>query len=85
MTRRLLPGSQCSPDRAATADLLKEPVLFTGSIKENVALGKPGATNEEIAKAAKAANAHEVSSAGPGSVALISMYPLALAWALLTH
>lgn len=32
-----------------------------------MALGKPGATDQEIAKAAKAANAHEVSSAGPGS------------------
>lgn len=34
--------------------------MFSGSIKENVALGKPGATDEEIVRATKAANAHGV-------------------------
>jgi len=33
--------------------------LFTGTIKENIAYGKVGATNEEIIKAAREANAHE--------------------------
>jgi len=33
-------------------------LLFGGSIKENIAYGKPGATMEEIINAAKQANAH---------------------------
>lgn len=35
----------------------QEPVLFTGSIKDNIAYGKEGATNEEIRAAAERANA----------------------------
>lgn len=34
------------------------PVLFAGSIKDNIKLGKPDATEEEIITAAQAANAH---------------------------
>jgi subfamily B ATP-binding cassette protein MsbA len=33
--------------------------LFRGSVKENIAYGKPDATQEEIVAAAKAANAHD--------------------------
>ena len=33
--------------------------LFTGTIYENIAYGKPGATREEVIEAAKNANAHE--------------------------
>jgi ATP-binding cassette, subfamily B, bacterial MsbA len=33
--------------------------LFRGTIRENIALGKPGATEDEIVAAAKAAHAHE--------------------------
>ena len=33
--------------------------LFSGSIKENIGYGKPGATDEEIVEAAKQAGAHE--------------------------
>ena len=33
--------------------------LFSESVKENILLGKPGATDEEVYQAAKAANAHE--------------------------
>lgn len=33
--------------------------LFTGSIKENISYGKPGASDEEIIKAAKKANIHD--------------------------
>ncbi|MCX6100720.1 MAG: ABC transporter ATP-binding protein, partial [Candidatus Bipolaricaulota bacterium] len=33
--------------------------LFDGTIEENVAMGKPGATHEEIVRAAKAAHAHD--------------------------
>ncbi|ERI94938.1 ABC transporter, ATP-binding protein [Clostridiales bacterium oral taxon 876 str. F0540] len=33
--------------------------MFAGTIKDNIAYGKPGATDEEIVEAAKRANAHE--------------------------
>lgn len=33
--------------------------LFTGSIKENISYGKPGASDEEIIEAAKKANIHD--------------------------
>lgn len=38
--------------------VLQEPFLFNGSIAENIAYGKPGASFQEIVTAAKAANAH---------------------------
>ena len=37
----------------------QEPVLFTGTIYENIAYGKENATKEEIEAAAKMANAHD--------------------------
>ena len=37
----------------------QEVILFGGSIRENIAYGKPNATEEEIIAAAKSANAHE--------------------------
>eukprot|EP01116_Phalansterium_solitarium_P018479 TRINITY_DN489_c0_g5_i3.p1 TRINITY_DN489_c0_g5~~TRINITY_DN489_c0_g5_i3.p1 ORF type:complete len:834 (+),score=296.91 TRINITY_DN489_c0_g5_i3:121-2622(+) len=36
----------------------QEPVLFSGTIAENIAYGNPGASQAEIEKAAKMANAH---------------------------
>ena len=36
----------------------QEPVLFIGSVAENIAYGKEGATQEEVEAAAKMANAH---------------------------
>jgi len=36
----------------------QEPVLFQGTVAENIAHGAPGATVEQITEAAKAANAH---------------------------
>jgi ATP-binding cassette, subfamily B, bacterial len=41
------------------AIVLQEPVLFSTSIAENIAYARPGASEEEIVEAAKAANAHE--------------------------
>lgn len=38
--------------------VLQESYLFPGSIKDNIAYGRPSATMEEIMEAAKAANAH---------------------------
>ena len=37
----------------------QEPVLFSGSIADNIAYGKPGATRGEVIEAAKMANAHD--------------------------
>ncbi len=45
--------------------VLQEPFLFNGTIAENIAYGKPGASFEEIAEAAKAANAHNFVLAKP--------------------
>jgi ATP-binding cassette subfamily B protein len=39
--------------------------LFHGTVRDNIALGKPGATEAEIIAAAKAAHAHEFISAFP--------------------
>jgi ATP-binding cassette subfamily B protein len=39
--------------------------LFRGSIRDNIALGKPGATDAEIIAAAKAAHAHDFITAFP--------------------
>jgi ATP-binding cassette subfamily B protein len=39
--------------------VLQDPFLFWGSIAENIAYGKPGATRAEIVAAARAARAHE--------------------------
>jgi ATP-binding cassette subfamily B protein len=39
--------------------VLQEPYLFRGSIAENIAYGRPGASREQIIRAAKAANAHD--------------------------
>jgi ATP-binding cassette subfamily B protein len=41
------------------AIVLQEPVLFSSTIAENIAYGKPEATEEEIVAAARAANAHD--------------------------
>ncbi len=41
------------------AVVFQESLLFSGTIMENIRYGKPGATDEEIVQAARAANAHE--------------------------
>ena len=45
--------------------VLQEPLLFTGTIRENIAYGRLGATEEQIVAAAEAANAHEFISKLP--------------------
>lgn len=45
--------------RANIGMVLQEPYLFHGTIKENIAYGRPDADMLDIIKAAKAANAHE--------------------------
>jgi subfamily B ATP-binding cassette protein MsbA len=39
--------------------VLQEPVLFSGTIRDNIGFGKPTATPEEIVAAARLANAHD--------------------------
>jgi subfamily B ATP-binding cassette protein MsbA len=43
----------------------QEIVLFNGTVRDNIMYGKPGATDEEIIAAAKAANAHDFISSFP--------------------
>jgi ATP-binding cassette subfamily B protein len=45
--------------RSQIGIVLQETTLFSGTIRENIAFGKPGATREQIEAAAKAAQAHD--------------------------
>jgi ATP-binding cassette subfamily B protein/subfamily B ATP-binding cassette protein MsbA len=45
--------------RRNIALVTQEPILFGTTIRENIAYGRPGATDEEIEAAARAAGAHE--------------------------
>ena len=45
--------------------VLQETVLFSGSIRDNIAFGRPDATEEEVVAAAKAAAAHDFITAFP--------------------
>jgi ATP-binding cassette, subfamily B, bacterial len=45
--------------------VLQEPLLFSGTIEENIAYGSPGASRESIEAAARAANAHDFVAALP--------------------
>jgi ATP-binding cassette subfamily B protein len=45
--------------RSQIGVVLQEPFLFTGTVAENIAYGKPDAGLDEIIAAAKAANSHE--------------------------
>ncbi len=51
--------------RAQIAVVLQESVLFHGTVEDNIAMGRDGATREEVVEAAKAANAHDFISALP--------------------
>ena len=46
--------------------VLQETVLFRGTIRENIAYGRPDATEDQIIEAAKLANAHDFIAAMPG-------------------
>ncbi len=45
--------------RKQIGTVLQETTLFSGTIRENIAFGKPEATDEEVIAAAKAAQAHD--------------------------
>ena len=51
--------------RRAVVMVTQEAYLFSGSVADNIALGKPGASKEEIESAAKAVGAHDSISALP--------------------
>ena len=39
--------------------VLQDPILFSGSVRENILYGKPDATDDEVIEASRAANAYE--------------------------
>ncbi len=49
--------------RRQLALVLQEPFLFSGTVAENIAYGRPGATRAEVEAAARAVHAHEPISA----------------------
>ncbi len=52
--------------RAQTAVVSQQPFLFNTTIRENIACGRPGASQSEIEDAARAANIHEFIAGLPG-------------------
>jgi ATP-binding cassette, subfamily B, multidrug efflux pump len=51
--------------RSQIGIVLQETTLFSGTIRENIAFGKPNASDDEIIAAAKAAQAHDFIAAFP--------------------
>jgi ATP-binding cassette, subfamily B, bacterial len=51
--------------RAHISIVLQEPLLFSGTIRQNIAYGRLDASDEQVISAAKAANAHDFISALP--------------------
>jgi ABC transporter fused permease/ATP-binding protein len=51
--------------RGALAMVAQEPVLFSGSIRDNISYGKKGASHDEIEQAARDANAHDFITSFP--------------------
>lgn len=51
--------------RASVGVVFQESYLFSGSVAENIAYGKPGASREEIVAVARRANAHDFIMAFP--------------------
>jgi subfamily B ATP-binding cassette protein MsbA len=50
---------QLHPLRRQIGFVFQDTVLFRGTVRDNIAIGRPEATDEEIIEAAKLANAHE--------------------------
>jgi ABC-type multidrug transport system fused ATPase/permease subunit len=53
------------PSHALLYDTGQEPVLFSGTIRSNIANGRPDATDDDIIAACKQANAHDFIKAFP--------------------
>jgi ATP-binding cassette, subfamily B, bacterial len=58
--------------RRQLAVVFQETVLFQGTIAENIAVGRPGATEAEIGAAARAANLHEAIGRFPDGYATLA-------------
>jgi ATP-binding cassette subfamily B protein len=54
-----LPSIRVADLRSAIAFVSQDVFLFHGTVRENIAYGRPGATEEDIVAAAKTAEAHE--------------------------
>jgi ATP-binding cassette subfamily B protein len=52
--------------RSQVGVVFQDPALFSGTIRENIAYGRPGATEEEITTAARRSHAHGFIIALPG-------------------
>ena len=68
--RILYAGSQISniprsEIRGIVGMVLQDPYIFSGTIRENILLGRPGADDDEVYKAAELANAHDFISRLP--------------------
>lgn len=55
--------------RGRMAYVPQEPFLFNGPVADNIRYGRPGASDEEVERAARMANAHEFIAAMPGGYA----------------
>jgi len=53
--------------RRQVALVLQEPLLFRGSVRDNIVYGRPGADAVEVIEAARAANAHDFITAMPAA------------------
>ncbi len=51
--------------RRHIALVIQEPILFTGTVRDNILYGRPDATTAEVVAAAEAANAHDFITALP--------------------
>lgn len=60
----------------------QEPTLFATSIKENILLGRPGATEEEVQDAARKANAHTFITSMPAGY---DTQVILVEWCVCTH
>ncbi len=58
-------GVRLADLRAQFAMVLQEPILFSTTIAENIAYGRPGASSSEIEAAARMADAHDFASRLP--------------------
>ncbi len=57
--------------RRQVAVVLQEPFLFSISVEDNIRVGRPSASREEVVAAARAAGAHEFVEALPGGYACV--------------
>ena len=76
-----------APFRRQLGIVPQEPFLFTGTIRDNIAYGRPGATDAEVEAAARAVGAHDVIAGLPGGYrhAVSEARPLAIGRSASAH